>query len=201
MANDTTTNRPPRATRTTHSRLFRLIAIVILVLIVLVGLVVLITWLAIKPKRIFYTVDDGSIKNFNINTNRINATFGLVIMAHNPNRRISMYYDSIEVTVAVHGQTVAFNTLEPFYQPRKNVSRLDATLESRDVALSSSLSRDLRLEKRSGEAEIDVLIRARIRFKIGVMKIRHRTLKISCSSVKINFSSSKGFQRAYCDID
>ncbi|KAJ8750336.1 hypothetical protein K2173_014251 [Erythroxylum novogranatense] len=194
------TNQPRGDTRPTHPKLLRLIAITILALIVLVGLAVLITWLAIKPKRLLYTIDDGSINNFNINTDHLNATFGLVIMAHNPNHKISIYYDSIEVSVGVNGQTVAFNTLEPFYQPRKNMTRLDAKLESRDVALSSSLSRDLRLEKRSGQAELDVRIKARIRYKIGVLKLRHRTLKIECPVI-INFSSSKGFERVYCDID
>ena len=57
------------------SKILRYIAIVLLVLIVLVGLAVLITWLIIKPRRFVYTIEEGSIKNYNLTKNHLNATF------------------------------------------------------------------------------------------------------------------------------
>ncbi|KDP43950.1 hypothetical protein JCGZ_05417 [Jatropha curcas] len=206
MAGGNTTQQPAAATaqasgRPAHSKMLGIIAIVILTLIVLVGIAVLITWLVIKPKQIVYSVENGSINNFNLHYNHLNASFDFVIRAHNPNRRISIYYDSIEVSLSYDDQTIAFNTLEPFYQPRRNITQLEPKLEAREVALSNGLSRDLRLERRSGQFQLDVMLHARIRFKVGVLKLRHRTLKVLCPSVPVHFPSTKIAQRTYCDIE
>ncbi|KAJ4724997.1 putative Late embryogenesis abundant (LEA) hydroxyproline-rich glycoprotein family [Melia azedarach] len=198
MANDTA---PQQSVSRKHTGLFRWIAIFLLTLIVIVGIVVLIVWLIIKPKRLVYTIEDASVHNFNLYNNHLNSTFNFVIRAHNPNGRASIYYDSIEVSVAYDDQSIAFNTLEPFRQPTRNVSRLEAKLVSQNVALSNSISQDLKLEKSAGEVELDVHIKAKIRFKVGVWKSDHRTLRVVCSPVMVHFSSSKSFQRADCDID
>ncbi|CAK7332131.1 unnamed protein product [Dovyalis caffra] len=183
------------------SKLCRIIAVVILALIVLFGLAVLITWLIIKPKQLVYRIDSASVHQFNQNNNHLNATFDFIVKAHNPNGKISVYYDSIEVSASYEGQTIAFNTLEPFYQPHRNVTRLDAALVARDVALSEALSRDLKQQRTSGDIGLDVRIKARIRFKVGIIKLKHRTLRISCSPVKVHMSSLKSLETTSCDLD
>lgn len=196
----------PTATQLTaapakRTGLVRCIAIVLLALIVLAGIVVLIIWLVVKPKRPVYTIEDGSVHDFNVNNNHLNSTFGFVIRAHNPNGRASIYYDSIEVSVAYDDQNVAFSTLVPFHQPTRNVTRLDAKLLAQNVAISSSIAKDLKLEKTSGEIELAVRFKAKIRFRVGAWKSNHRTLRVVCDPVMLHFSSSKSFQRTYCDID
>ncbi|KAJ9178036.1 hypothetical protein P3X46_009954 [Hevea brasiliensis] len=200
MANGVTTQ-PPAEARPAHSNLLRVIAIVILALIVLVGLAVLITWLVIKPKQLVYTIENGTVSNFKLNYNHLNASFDFGIRVRNPNRRISVYYDSIDVSLSYDDQTIAFNTLEPFHQPMGNVTQLKAKIEARDVALSNGLSRDLRLDKASGKVQLDVRIQARTRFKVGIWKSKHKTLRILCPSVVVHFTSAKIAQRTYCDID
>ncbi|WCJ41630.1 Late embryogenesis abundant (LEA) hydroxyproline-rich glycoprotein family [Euphorbia peplus] len=201
MANAPIATHPPPAQPVRSHRLLRIIAIAILSLIVLIGLAILIAWLIIRPKQITYSIDTGSVSNFNLHNNHLNASFDFLIRAHNPNRRISIYYDSIDVSVSYDDQTIAFNTLEPFYQPRHNVTQVEAKVEARNVALSSGLAKDLSVEKSSGRVEIDVLIKARIRFKVGVLKMRHRSLRVLCPYVPVHFPSNKISQRVYCDID
>ncbi|OAY38107.1 uncharacterized protein At1g08160 [Manihot esculenta] len=200
MANSVSTQ-PPAAATPGHSSLLRVIAMVILALIVLMGLAVLITWLIIKPKQLVYTIENGTVSNFNLNYNHLNASFDFKITVHNPNRRVSVYYDSFDVSLSYDDQTIAFNTLEPFHQPRRNVTQLETKVEARDAALSGGLSKDLRHEKQSGKIQLDVRIKARIRFKVGIWKTKHRTLRVLCPSVIAHFSSSKISQRTYCDID
>ncbi|XP_057479668.1 uncharacterized protein At1g08160-like [Actinidia eriantha] len=191
---------PPRSL--THSMLVRTIAIVLLALIILVGLSVLIIWLAVRPKRLFYTVEEGSIHGFNLTqNNHLNATFNFVIRAYNPNTKVSIYYDKVEAYVFYYDETMAFTTVDPFFQPRRNVTHLGLNLMVRDVALERAAARDLRLKKSSGEVELDIRVKAKIRFKVGVWKSRHRTLRILCSPTMVHFSSSKGFKRTYCDVD
>ncbi|KAH7561139.1 hypothetical protein ACOSP7_016269 [Xanthoceras sorbifolium] len=184
-----------------HTGLFRCITIFFLALIVIVGVTVMAIWLVIRPKRLIYTIDNGSIHNFNLTNNHLDSTFNFVIRAHNPNGRASIYYESIEVSVAYNDQNVAFNTLEPFRQPTRNITRLETRLVAQNAALSGSASRDLKRERSLGKVELDVHVKAKIRFKVGIWKSRRRTLKVLCSRVVVPFSSSKKFERTDCDID
>ncbi|CAI9761541.1 unnamed protein product [Fraxinus pennsylvanica] len=192
----------PRATRPRHSPLLRFIAMALLALVIIVGLAVLITWLSVKPKKLRYSIEQGSISDFNLTNNgHFNANFDFVLRANNPNKRISIYYDRIEVTVSYEDQKLSINDVHPFYQRRHNVTYLDLDLAARDVSLYGAVARDLKLEKYSGNVELDVKIRSKIRLKVGVFKI-HRHLKIECGPLTVPFSSSKGkFDRVYCDVD
>lgn len=200
MANPAT--QPQQAARPGHpNHLLRLIGIVMLALVVLVGIAVLITWLVIKPKALVYTVEDGSVRNFNLTHDHLNATFDFAIRSYNPNSRISVYYDTFDVSVEYDDQIIAFNMVDPFLQPHRNVTRLEVKVTAQNVTLLRSISRNLRLEKASGEIELTLLLNARVRFKVGRWKSQDRSLRISCSHVLMHFSRFKNFERIYCDVE
>ncbi|KAK8683399.1 hypothetical protein V6N13_039460 [Hibiscus sabdariffa] len=197
-------NITPQATQRPVRRfnLVRCVAICCLALIVLVGLVVLITWLAIRPRKLDYTLQNGSLQNFNLNNNRhLNATFDFVLVAYNPNSRTSVYYDFMESEVSYKDQTLAFGSTDPFFQPHRDTTRVESRLMATNLALSPSAYKDLRREKSSGEIKIDVHFRSRVRFKVGLWKSKHRTLKIVCPSATIHLSWSKHFENVPCDAE
>lgn len=188
-----------QAARSRHSSLLRLIAIIILALIVLVGLAVLIIWLAVKPKGLVYVLEDGSIHGFSLGNNHLNATFDFVLRAYNPNKKVSIYYDSMEVSAAYDDQTLATDGLQPFFQSHRNVTRLQIKLVAQSLLLSGSVSKELQQEKSSGKVELELRVKAKIRFKVGIWKSQHRTLRVFCLPV-VNFSH-KDFERTPCEID
>ncbi|KAI9076213.1 hypothetical protein K1719_041786 [Acacia pycnantha] len=182
--------------------LIRYISIAILALIVLAGIAVLIIWLVVKPKRFEYSVEDASIHNFNLtDANHLYANFDFNIRAYNPNSRVSIYYDTMEMSVVYEDQTLATNAIQPFFQRHRNVTNLQVKLTAKTVALYGSLPKDLKLERRSGDIELDVWIKARIRFTVGLWKSRDRTMKIFCSPVLVHFSRSKNFERTFCGVE
>ncbi|OVA19478.1 Late embryogenesis abundant protein [Macleaya cordata] len=182
-------------------RLLRCVAITMLTIIALVGLAVLISWLAVRPRRLVYTVEDGKVKDFDLRNNHLNGTFIFILRAYNPNNKVSLYYDSIEVVVSYDDQTIAFDVVEPFYQPSSNVTRFEVKPTARSVPLLGSVSRDLKSEKSSGEMELDIKVKAWIRFKLGIWKSSHYNLRVLCSPVVVHLNSSKTFERTYCDVD
>ena len=191
----------PQATRPRPTNLLRYIAIVILALIILVGIAVLIIWLVLRPKHLEYSVENAAIHNFNLtDANHLYANFDFTIRSYNPNHRVSLYYDTVDVSVRYKYQTLATNAVHPFFQSHKNVTRLQVRLTAQTVALFGTVPKDLRLEKTSGDIELDVWIRARIRFKVRRWKSEHRTMKIFCSPVLVHFSN-KTFDRTPCHVE
>ncbi|EYU36121.1 hypothetical protein ABFS82_14G237900 [Erythranthe guttata] len=187
---------PPR-----HSALCRCIAGVLLSLIIITGLTILIIWLAVQPRKLKYSIEHGSIGGYSLaKDDHLNASFHFVLRADNPNRRISVYYDRIDVTVSYEDQKLSVNNVHPFYQRRRNVTHVDMDLVAKNAVLFGAVARDLKMERGSGDVDLDVRIRAAIRMKIGVFKI-HRTLKVLCEQVTVPFNSSQSFTRVYCDSD
>lgn len=186
---------PPR-----HSPLVRYIAGALLALIVITGLVVLIVWLAVHPKKLRYSIEHGSITGFNLSNDRLNANFYLVLRAHNPNRRMSLYYDKIDVTVLYEDQKLSINNVHPFYQPRRNVTFVDLDLVAKNATVYGAVARDMKMERAGGDLSLDVKIRAKIRLKVGLFKI-HRTLKVACGSLTVPFDSHRAFKSFPCDTD
>ncbi|XP_076907138.1 uncharacterized protein At1g08160-like [Bidens hawaiensis] len=197
--------KPPtqNAAGPTHSKLIRIIAIVLLALIVLVGLTILIIWLTIKPKKLVYSIDDASINNYNMsNTNHLNATYNFILRAYNPNKKVSIYHDKVDIAVLYDDETISRGTIHPFHQPKRNATRFKLNLASHDMSLPDVVARDLKTERSSGQVEMAVNLKARIRFKVGGWKSRHYHMKVSCAPIMVHFSSSsKGFQRTICDVD
>lgn len=189
---------PQPPSRAGPSRILRFVALFIVALIVLVGLAVLIIWLTIRPKRLSYTVESASVHNFDMTDTQLNASFSFGVRAYNPNKRVSVYYDSITATVGFGDQDLAFGVLNPFYQPHKNEQWLNINLNAQNFLLHDSVSKDLALEKAAGEMDLDLWIKARIRFKVGVWKSAHRTLRIRCSPVIVYLSKSKTFKKTTC---
>ncbi|CAJ1961494.1 unnamed protein product [Sphenostylis stenocarpa] len=191
-----------QAAKPKRANLLRYIAMLILALIILVGIAVIIVWLVLKPKKLEYSVENAAIHNFNLtDANHLYANFDFSIRSYNPNSRVSIYYDTVEVSVRYEDQTLATNAVQPFFQSHKNVTRLHVGLTAQTVALYESVPKDLKLEKSSGDIELDVLVRARIRFKVGSWKSKHRVLRIFCSPVLVHFSKAKSFERVSCEVE
>lgn len=186
--------------RPQRSWLLRSIALAALALIVVTVLVVLIVWVSVQPRKLKYSIEHGSIGAYNLTKDVLNAKFHFVLRANNPNRRISFYYDRIDVSVLYEDQILSVGNVAPFYQPRRNVTHLDLDLAAKNEKLYVAVARDLRVDRASGDADLNVKIRAKIRMKIGVFKI-HRKLKVLCESLRVPFSSSNGFQRVPCHVD
>ncbi|KAL3530488.1 hypothetical protein ACH5RR_009810 [Cinchona calisaya] len=183
-----------------HSRLVRLIATILLTLILLVAVTVIVIWLVVKPRKLVYMIESGSIHSFNLTNDHLNATFNFELRAYNPNSRVSIYYDRIETRVLYDDSTLAFNNVQPFYQPRRNVTHLGLNLVATNAELFPDVAKNLRMEKMSGEVELEIRGKAKIRFKFGAVK-NHRTLRLLCAPVMVHFSSSKNFERTPCEID
>ncbi|GAB2274690.1 hypothetical protein Dimus_009460 [Dionaea muscipula] len=178
----------------------RPILIALLSLITVVGLIILITWLALRPKKLVHSIEEAFISGFNLTNDHLDSTFNLAISVANINARVSVYHDTMEVGVSYGGQTVAYQQLEPFFQHHKNVTRLNAKPTSKHVALPKNTASDLSHNHEAGEVSVDVRIKSRIRFKVGVIKSRHHTLTANCSGVLINFFSPDKFKTVKCKV-
>ncbi|PHU13941.1 hypothetical protein BC332_15146, partial [Capsicum chinense] len=167
---------PAPTANTTTRRLtpVKCIALILLTIIVIVGITILIIWLSVKPRRPIYTIENASLHNYNMTKNdHLYGNFNFTLKAYNPNSRVSIYYDSIEVKLYYNSEQIAFNNAQPFFQPRRNVTYLDLYLSAKDVVLYGDVARNLKTERTTGAVDVEIKVRAKIKFKVGIWKLRH----------------------------
>ncbi|KMZ74426.1 harpin-induced like protein 8 [Zostera marina] len=175
-----------------------------LLLISGVLLSVFIIWLVVKAAPLEYTVEDASINSFNLSSDgELNSTFHLKLMADNRNQKVSVYYDSLKVIVYYEDQLLATSKLGSFHQPSRNATPIVVNPTARVVQVNGSAVEDLRMDRSQGKVDLEVVVLARIRFKVAAIMSKHYTLKATCSPITVFFSPAAGsqFQRSFCQVD
>jgi len=187
-----------------YGRMGRLLLVVGGGIIVLVGLAVLITWLALKPEKPKYYLEDGAVSQFKINHDGlVTAKLLFNITTRNPNKKVAIYYDKIDALLLYDDEEIAWASIPPFFQGHKNTTFLHSPLSGYLVSLQSDTSRDLKLERSSGKVDLVFRLYARIRFKVGNWKSGHYTLSVKCGHVVLDVADkghTGSFQRMKCHV-
>ncbi|XP_021733031.1 uncharacterized protein LOC110699827 [Chenopodium quinoa] len=175
----------------------------VITFIILGGIAVLIAWLADKMKSPTFSVDQAAVNDYNFTAdNRLNATFTVVVRSHNRDSKYKIDYNVVVVSVYHNGYTLAYDTLGPYFQHHGDDILFTAQPKAQNVMISDpGLARDIRNETRAGRFELEIRVRAAVRYEVKRWKHKNYTLRIICIPVLIGLSSGKSSQSTKCDID
>ncbi|KFK25034.1 hypothetical protein AALP_AA8G058100 [Arabis alpina] len=180
---------------------------ILITLAILAGIAALIIWLIFRPNAIKFHVTDAKLTTFTLDpTNNLRYNLDLNFTIRNPNRRIGVYYDQINVNGYYGDQRFGNGNVSPFYQGHKNTTVFGSKLEGQSlVLLSGGERKDLDEDLKSGIYRIDAKLRLRVRFKFGLVKTWRFKPKIRCEIKvpisNVNTTSGFVFQRTKCDVD
>ncbi|XP_022926156.1 NDR1/HIN1-like protein 3 [Cucurbita moschata] len=191
-----------------------LICQIIITVVIVVGIVVFLLWLIFRPNLLQFHAVDASLTQFNFSTanNNLHYNLALNVTARNPNRRIGIYYDDVEVSAFYESQRFSTVNLSQFYQGHKNTSLLSPTFVGQHmILLGTDGISSFNSEKSSGIFKIDVKLNLRVRFKFGFVKFGHYKPKINCplkvpltsngTSSSSSSSSNGVFETTKCSYD
>ena len=199
--------------RSRRVAVLRCLVAAVVVTVLMAGLAALVFWLVVRPKPIEYTVTSAVVRHFNITTPpggggtaALNATFYLTLAADNPNRRVSMRYESLALYVHYgEGEAapqLAVADVPDFSQPSRNETRLEVRAVARSAPLANRAARELEHDRGAGEVGVEVRVSARVYFAVGGVRSRHYDMRAVCSPVVIGLSpaSARSFQSVPCDV-
>nr|ABZ80409.1 hairpin-inducing protein [Casuarina glauca] len=173
--------------------------------IVILGLAALIFWLIFRPTSINFHVTDATLTQFDFSDNNtLQYNLALNVSVRNSNRKIGVYYDTIEARAYYEDQRFATDSLTPFYQGHKTTSTLNPEFAGQQlVLLETDQLSQFNSEKTSGVYSIDVKFYLRIRFKVGKVRVGKFKPQVKCE-LKVPMSSgtsSESFQTTKCELD
>ena len=189
---------------------FGLICKILTTLIIIIIIVAVLLYFIVRPNVVKFHVTNATLTQFNFtNNNTLHYNLVLNMTIRNPNKRVGIYYDNIEAHALYHDVVFANQTLEPFFQHKKNTTVLGTVFKGQGVVvLGDDKGSKVEEEKGSGVYGIDLKVDMKVRFKLGLLKtgkVKPKArceLKVPLVTISRNGTTStaeNGFHDTECD--
>jgi Late embryogenesis abundant protein len=161
---------------------YRKILIALGIFIILVLLTVLIVWLTLRPTKPHYSLQDLIVYNLNLTGSTfLSTTLQATLKSHNPNDRIGIYYDKLDVYAVYKGQQITIPTgLPTQYQGHDDISVYSPYMYGTDVPLAPYLTMALNQDQAAGYVLIGVRVHGRLRWKVGTWISGNYHIDVNC---------------------
>ncbi|CAL5207457.1 unnamed protein product [Lathyrus oleraceus] len=159
--------------------LFSIIWKLIIAIIFIVGLIFLVLFLILQPRSFKFSVKEAKLTQFNYtpNTNTLHYNLVLNFTAHNPNKKLNIYYDAVEGHVSYHGTRFASTNITSwlnsfsiysFRQYTKSTNPMNGVFSGqRVVFFDHDQVSDYERDVKEKVFHIDVKLYFRMRFRLG----------------------------------
>ncbi|KAK9921427.1 hypothetical protein M0R45_029936 [Rubus argutus] len=187
------------------SCIFGLVFKLIMTAVVFMGLAFFVFWLIVKPNRVKFHVTEATLTQFDFGSNStLYYNLSLNLTIRNPNKKLGIYYDSIEAGANYEGQRFSTKTLTPFYQGHKTTNVLNPVFSGQQLLVGSNLQSEYDQQTTAGVYNIQMKLYLRIRFKFGRIKTGKFKPRVKCDldvPLSKNGNSATTFQTTRCKID
>ncbi|XP_075512448.1 NDR1/HIN1-like protein 1 [Primulina tabacum] len=155
-------------------------------------LIVLLVWVILQPKKPIFILQDATIFELNVSApNIISTTLQITVFSSNPNSRIGIYYDKMDVYAAYHDQQITyFTAIPPVYQGNKDVNVWSPFVYGNTVPVAPYNGITLSQDKANGAVFMVIKLNGRVRWKVGTFVSGRYHLHVSCPAY-IPLGSSK----------
>ncbi|KAJ4751448.1 hypothetical protein LUZ62_046845 [Rhynchospora pubera] len=157
-------------------------------IIVLTLFIILIVWLVLRPTKPRFFLKATSVSQLNVtqNFNCLTTVMQVTIAAQNPNNRIGIFYDRLDVYASYIFQQITPPTrLPPTYQRPNDIALWSPYLCGFNVPINPFLGNALYKDILAGYILLHVKIDGRIRWKVGSWISDHYHLFVHCPAVLV----------------
>ncbi|KAK9062442.1 hypothetical protein SSX86_019628 [Deinandra increscens subsp. villosa] len=150
-------------------KLLRKLCAAFLILAFLVLLTFLITWAILQPRKPKFTLQDATIYSFNVSAPiLLSSNFQVTISSHNPNSRIGVYYDKLNVFANYKNQQITYFTgIQPVYQGHKDTNVWSPFVFGTNVPVAPYNGASLTQDQSNGAISILIKMNGRVRWRVG----------------------------------
>lgn len=163
-----------------------------LILAFVVLLTFLITWAILQPKKPKFTLQDATIYNFNVSAPiLLSSNFQITVSSHNPNSRIGIYYDKLNVFATYHNQQITYFTgIQPVYQGHKDTNIWSPFVFGTNVPVAPYNGASLSQDQSTGSINIVIKLNGRVRWRVGRFISGRYHIHVTCPAY-IPFGNNK----------
>ncbi|OWM82578.1 hypothetical protein CDL15_Pgr002153 [Punica granatum] len=173
-----------------RKRLFRRICAGLLIFNFILLVTILLVWAILQPKKPRFVLQDVTVYAFNASVpNFLTSNFQITLSSRNPNDKMGIYYDRLDVYATYHSQQITLRTrILPSYQGHKEVDVWSPFIYGTSVPVAPYNSLALAEDQSAGMVNVLIKIDGRVRWKIGTFITGRYHLYVKCPAY-ISFGS------------
>nr|XP_043630862.1 NDR1/HIN1-like protein 1 [Erigeron canadensis] len=174
-----------------HRKLYLHGAYIFGALVVAILFIVFLIYLVLKPTKPQFTLQDITLNAFNVTSaTTLTSNFQVTLSSRNPNARVGIYYDKIDIYASYRRQQITLPTMLPAsYQGHKDVTIWSPYLFGNDVPMAPDLAVSLNEDETAGTVPINIKAIGRVRFKVGTYISPRYMMNVNCPTY-ITFGSN-----------
>ncbi|GFP90574.1 protein yls9, partial [Phtheirospermum japonicum] len=182
----------PDPTTLRRAALLRRVLAFAIGLIVVFAAIIFIVWLVLRPQVPQFRVDSFSLSNFTIsNDSLISFAADVRLTARNPNKKLTLSYDSIDAVVYYRSWSLARTVMQPFSLDTKSQTPLNASFASVGNFIEHFAVDGINRERGSnGNVGFNLRMLSRVRFKARAWRTRNSFLKVFCGDLIVGIPSN-----------
>uniref|UniRef100_A0A5B7A825 Putative NDR1/HIN1-like protein n=1 Tax=Davidia involucrata TaxID=16924 RepID=A0A5B7A825_DAVIN len=146
---------------------------------------ILIIWLNLHPTKPEFSLKEADIYQLNLSgPHLLNSSIQLTLLSKNPNKKVGIYYDKLQVYASYKGQQITVDTpLPPFYQGHEDSNVLTASLVGAGLPVAPSFGYEVGSDQTVGKLVLSLKVNGRIRWKVGTWVSGRYRININCIAV------------------
>ncbi|XP_028752322.1 NDR1/HIN1-like protein 12 [Neltuma alba] len=150
--------------------------------LLLAGLVILVLWLVYRPTKPHFDVVGAAVYGLNAKAPPLMTTsMQFTIIITNPNRRVAIYFDTLNVYVSYRNDPITTPmALPPLYMEVHSSVSLSPMLGGSPVPVSPDVSNGLATDEAYGVVGVSVIMQGKLRWKTGGIKTGHYGIYVKC---------------------
>ncbi|KAK9156420.1 hypothetical protein Sjap_003900 [Stephania japonica] len=146
------------------------LCVIFSVLLIVAGIATLVIFLSVKPKRPLFDTTVASLNSIYLDsTEYFNGDFIFLANFTNPNRKIDVRFEYLDIELYFFDRLIANQVLEPFTERRGEARLQSVHLISSEVYLPLNLSLELRKQIQSNRVKYNIRGTFRVRASIGLI--------------------------------
>ncbi|KAI7998363.1 NDR1/HIN1-like protein 1 [Camellia lanceoleosa] len=154
----------------------------LLILMFIILIIVLLVWAILQPKKPRFVLQDATVYAFNVTApNFLTSTILVTIASRNPNDKIGVYYDKLDIFAIYQNQQITYYTAIPStYQGHKEVNVWSPIVSGVNVPVAPYNGVGLSQDQADGTVILTIKVQGRVRFKVGTFISGHYHLSVNC---------------------
>ncbi|KAL2463977.1 NDR1/HIN1-like 1 [Forsythia ovata] len=144
--------------------------------------IILLVWAILQPKKPHFTLQDATIFGLNVSSpNIISTSIQVTINSRNPNSKIGIYYDKMDVYATYHNQQITYYTvIPPVYQGHKDVNVWSPFVYGTSVPVAPYNGVALSQDKSNGAIWLIIKMNGRVKWRVGSFVSGRYHLHVTC---------------------
>ncbi|VAI29636.1 NDR1/HIN1-like protein 1 [Triticum dicoccoides] len=152
----------------------------------IVAVIALIVYLVLRPTHPSFFLQDASLRQLDLSNSSglLSTSLQVTVASRNPNDRIGVYYDRLDVYASYDFQQITVAaSLPPVYQGHGDIDIWSPVLDGPNVPFAPYLASKISQDCQAGHLVLHVKIDGRVRWKVGSWISGHYHLFVTCQAL------------------